>query len=109
MLPKVQIGSHLFTLTRGRWHWECHQCIGSIEDAKEVFDRKLALDVVFWNTMIAGYAQHGYGKHALQHFEKMQCVGLKPNCTTFVSVLSACSHAGLMDEGYHHFNSMGPW
>lgn len=79
---------------------------GSIEDAKVVFDRKPTLDVVLWNTMIAGYAQHGYGKKALQLFEQMQCAGLKPNCITFVSVLSACSHAGLMVEGYHHFNSM---
>lgn len=79
---------------------------GSIEDAKEVFDRKPTLDVVLWNAMIASYAQHGYGEQALQLFAQMQCVGLKPNCMTFVSVLSACSHAGLMDEGYHLFNSM---
>lgn len=79
---------------------------GSVEDAEELFDTKTALDVVLWNAMIAGYAQHGYGKQALQLFEQMQCVGLKPNGMTFVSVLSACSHAGLMDEGYHHFNSM---
>eukprot|EP01018_Ginkgo_biloba_P035644 Gb_29805 [translate_table: standard] len=79
---------------------------GSIEDARRVFDKILKPDVVSWNAMIAGYAQHGHGKDALQLFEEMLQAGMKPDNITFIVVLSACSHAGLVDEGREYFNSM---
>jgi pentatricopeptide repeat protein len=79
---------------------------GSIEKAREVFDKMHHRDVVSWNAMIGGYAMHGYGKEALKLFEKMKQSGMNPNHITLVSVLSACSHAGLVDEGYHYFNCM---
>jgi pentatricopeptide repeat protein len=79
---------------------------GSIEDAQEVFERMPKRNVVSWNAMITGCAQHGLGKEALKLFEKMQLAGTKPDVITFVGILSACSHAGLVDEGKKYFNSM---
>eukprot|EP01018_Ginkgo_biloba_P024290 Gb_24630 [translate_table: standard] len=79
---------------------------GSIDESSQVFCKINEPNVVLWNAMIAGYAQHGHGKDALQLFQQMQHMGLKPNHITFVGVLSACSHAGLVDEGWHYFNSM---
>jgi pentatricopeptide repeat protein len=77
-----------------------------IEDACEVFEMMPKPDVVSWTAMIAGYALHGQGKEALQLFEQMQCAGIKPDHITFVGVLSACSHVGLVDEGRQYFDSM---
>eukprot|EP01018_Ginkgo_biloba_P012288 Gb_00683 [translate_table: standard] len=79
---------------------------GCIEEAREVFDKMSERNAVTWNAMISGYAQHGQGKEALYIFEQMQNVGIRPNDITFIAVLCGCSHAGLVDEGQHHFNSM---
>eukprot|EP01018_Ginkgo_biloba_P038350 Gb_00522 [translate_table: standard] len=78
----------------------------SIEDSYKVFDKMAKRDVVSWNAMIAGCAQHGLGKEALKLFEQMQSTGMKPNHITFVGVLSACSHVGMIDEGRLYFDSM---
>ncbi|OMP01271.1 hypothetical protein COLO4_12017 [Corchorus olitorius] len=53
-----------------------------------------------------GYAQNGYGKKALELFKNMLVSGEKPDHVTMIGVLSACSHAGLVEEGRHHFSSM---
>eukprot|EP01018_Ginkgo_biloba_P025636 Gb_25611 [translate_table: standard] len=79
---------------------------GSIRNAWEVFDKMSKRNVVSWTTMIAACAQHGQGEDALQLFEKMQEKGVKANETTFVALLFACSHLGLVDEGRHYFDSM---
>jgi pentatricopeptide repeat protein len=79
---------------------------GSIDDAWEVFDKMPTRDVVSWNSIIAGYSQHGRGEEALQLFGHMQQTGKKPDDITFINVLSACSHGGLVDQGWHYFNSM---
>ncbi|KAF7816659.1 pentatricopeptide repeat-containing protein [Senna tora] len=82
---------------------------GSIEDAKRVFDRLVKLDVVSWNSMLIGYAQHGFGKEAVQHFEEMLRVGIEPNNITFLCVLTACSRSGLLDEGKYYFKLMNKY
>jgi pentatricopeptide repeat protein len=79
---------------------------GNIEGACRVFDQMPARDVVSWNAMIGGYAQHGYGNKALEVFKQMKTEGFEPDRITFVNVLSACNHAGLVDEGHQHFSSM---
>ncbi|XP_057829289.2 pentatricopeptide repeat-containing protein At1g11290, chloroplastic [Cryptomeria japonica] len=79
---------------------------GSIDIARHLFDRLSSKDVVSWSAMIAVCGIHGHGKDALDVFTRMQQMSIQPNHATFVSVLSACSHAGLVDEGWHHFNSM---
>jgi pentatricopeptide repeat protein len=63
-------------------------------------------DVVSWTAMITGYGIHGHGKNALALFSQMQQTGIKPNRITFTCVLSACSHAGLVDEGLDYFYCM---
>ncbi|KAF5957892.1 hypothetical protein HYC85_005117 [Camellia sinensis] len=79
---------------------------GSIDEAYEVFEDIAEKDVVSWNTMIAGYARHGFGKEALMVFESMKKVGIRPDDVTMVGVLSACSHTGLVDRGTEYFYSM---
>ncbi|XP_057836235.1 pentatricopeptide repeat-containing protein At2g13600 isoform X2 [Cryptomeria japonica] len=78
----------------------------NIEDARRVFENMAGQDIVSWNAMIAGFAHHGQGKEALELFGKMQLAGIKPDHITYVGVLSACSHVGLVEKGYRYFNSM---
>ena len=79
---------------------------GSIQDARKVFNRLVKLDVVSCNSMLIGYAQHGLGKEAVQQFEEMLRAGIEPNDITFLCVLTACSRAGLLDDGKHYFGFM---
>jgi pentatricopeptide repeat protein len=79
---------------------------GSIDHARNVFDKMRKRDVVSWTAMIEGYAIHGCGKEALKLFEQMQHCGVKPNHITLVGVLSACCHAGLVEEGRQYFDCM---
>jgi len=82
---------------------------GSIKDAEKVFNNvALGRNVVSWTAMLGGYAMHGHGKEALEHFERMRKEGVEINGVTFLSLLSACSHAGLVDEGLDYFKAMGP-
>ncbi|XP_057813621.2 pentatricopeptide repeat-containing protein At2g13600 isoform X2 [Cryptomeria japonica] len=79
---------------------------GNIHKARELFDRMPQRDVISWNAMIAGYAQNGFCKDALKLFELMKHSGTNPDHVTFVCVLLACTHAGLVDEGCKYFNGM---
>ena len=79
---------------------------GSIEEAAQVFNRTPEKGVVLWNTIIAGYAQHGDAKMAIDLADRMQEEGVKMDCVTFTSVLSACSHGGLVNKGRYYFNLM---
>eukprot|EP01018_Ginkgo_biloba_P022755 Gb_12759 [translate_table: standard] len=79
---------------------------GSLDDACRVFNNMSQRDVVLWTVMIAGYAMHGHGEKALELFIQMQQVGLRPDYITFIGILSACSHAGLVDKGWQYFDSM---
>ncbi|XP_057869692.1 pentatricopeptide repeat-containing protein At3g26782, mitochondrial-like [Cryptomeria japonica] len=79
---------------------------GSIQKARELFDKMNHPRKVSWNAMIAGYAMHGYGKDALKLFELMELSGSNPNHVSFVSVLFACSHAGFINDGCKYFNLM---
>ncbi|KAF3627305.1 putative beta-galactosidase 17-like [Capsicum annuum] len=79
---------------------------GSLQKGNTVFERTGEKDLISWNTMISGYGMHGLGTTALETFEQMVSTGTKPDEVTFIAVLSACSHAGLVDEGYKVFNQM---
>ncbi|KAK9665988.1 hypothetical protein RND81_14G151500 [Saponaria officinalis] len=79
---------------------------GCINDAKRVFSKAVERNEVTWNAMITGYSQHGYGREALDIYKEMKRVGMTPNHVTFMGILSACSHVGLVDEGLSHFESM---
>ncbi|KAE8720333.1 putative pectate lyase 12-like [Hibiscus syriacus] len=62
--------------------------------------------VSLFNLMISGLAQHGLGESALPVFGEMESIRLKPDSVTFVAVLSACSHSGLIKVGKELFRSM---
>ncbi|KAL4182275.1 hypothetical protein AMTRI_Chr12g275160 [Amborella trichopoda] len=79
---------------------------GCMELARKCFEEMHMKDVVSWTAMIDGYGMYGHGHEALQLFGRMEREGIKPNQVTFVSVLSACSHAGLIKEGLEYFNYM---
>ncbi|KAI5672748.1 hypothetical protein M9H77_13112 [Catharanthus roseus] len=79
---------------------------GSIIDAEQLFSTMSERTVVSWTTMIAGYALNGKSREALNYFKLMLKSGLKPNRITFLSVLQACVHAGLLEEGQECFDTM---
>ncbi|XP_042504454.1 putative pentatricopeptide repeat-containing protein At3g49142 [Macadamia integrifolia] len=79
---------------------------GCLQDARQVFDGMQRRDVVSWTSMISAYGMNGQGQHAVALFSKMQDSGLSPDQIAFVSVLSACSHSGLLDEGRFYFKLM---
>ncbi|EFJ05153.1 hypothetical protein SELMODRAFT_137607 [Selaginella moellendorffii] len=84
---------------------------GSVDDSRAVFDRMKQRslsrdDVSSWNTLVTVLARHGRGDEALSHFYRMQSEGARPNSSTFLSVLSGCSHSGLLWEGIQCFSSM---
>ncbi|KAL8248057.1 hypothetical protein R6Q59_009273 [Mikania micrantha] len=79
---------------------------GDIEAAARVFNKMEERNVISWTSIIAGFAKHGLARGALGVFDQMLEAGVKPNEVTYIAVLSACSHAGLVDEGLKHFSSM---
>ncbi|XP_057416203.1 pentatricopeptide repeat-containing protein At4g16835, mitochondrial [Lotus japonicus] len=79
---------------------------GDLKEAWELFVQIPRKDIVSWNAMISGYAQHGAGEKALHLFDEMRHDGMKPDWITFVAVLLACNHAGLVDLGVQYFNMM---
>ncbi|PIA28798.1 hypothetical protein AQUCO_06600011v1 [Aquilegia coerulea] len=79
---------------------------GRVETARKAFNCMKEKNVKSWTAMISGYGMHGRAKESLEVIYEMQKEGVKPNYITFVSVLAACSHAGLVEEGWHWFETM---
>ncbi|CAA7061940.1 unnamed protein product [Microthlaspi erraticum] len=82
---------------------------GSIETALNVFRRTKNVSssaISPWNAIICGSATHGHAKLALDLYSELQSLPIKPNSITFVGVLSACCHAGLVDFGKTCLESM---
>ncbi|PKA53930.1 Pentatricopeptide repeat-containing protein [Apostasia shenzhenica] len=79
---------------------------GSIEDSFLLFRRMQLKNIASWNAMILGFAQHGNGVLALNLFKEMTGEGHRPDKITFVGILSACSHSGLVSEAYNYLNLM---
>ncbi|MCL7050623.1 hypothetical protein MKW94_019713 [Papaver nudicaule] len=108
---------HGFLCKAGLYTYECVESAlidmyakcGSIIDAENDFEGVFKLktpDVVSWTAIISGYAQHGFANKAIQTFSRMDGLGIKPNAVTLLSVLFACSHGGMVDEGLQYFHSM---
>ncbi|XP_074565092.1 pentatricopeptide repeat-containing protein At5g66520-like [Curcuma longa] len=79
---------------------------GCLQMARQVFDEMPERTVVSWSAMIGGHAMHGQAEEALELFSKMQEASVEPNAVTFVGLLHACSHIGLLQEGRQFFRSM---
>ncbi|XP_043688273.1 pentatricopeptide repeat-containing protein At5g66520-like [Telopea speciosissima] len=105
---------HGFTMKNG---WELNVSLGTVlldmyakcgflKSTYLIFERMEERNVLSWSAMICGLAQNGRAEEALSMFEKMKEAGIRPNEITFTGILSACTHAGLVDEGRKYFNSM---
>ncbi|KAL5568728.1 hypothetical protein UlMin_025303 [Ulmus minor] len=80
---------------------------GKINSAEIIFNKgSICKDVILWNSMITAYGIHGHGQKALNVYKRMIEEGLEPNETSFLSLLTACSHSGLVEEGIKLFHSM---
>jgi len=86
---------------------ELYSRCGSLGNASKVFNGIALKDTVVWTSLITGYGIHGKGTKALETFNHMvKSSEVKPNEVTFLSILSACSHAGLIHEGLRIFKLM---
>ncbi|CAI9117555.1 OLC1v1018958C1 [Oldenlandia corymbosa var. corymbosa] len=74
--------------------------------AKKIFDNMRKKDVVSWTSIIVGMAQHGRGSEALSLYDEMISAGVKPNEVTFIGLVYACSHVGLVERGRALFELM---
>ncbi|KAK7840479.1 pentatricopeptide repeat-containing protein, partial [Quercus suber] len=79
---------------------------GRSDCAYQVFESLENPDTVAWTAIICGYAYHGNVIKALSLFNRMQDCGVRPNAVTFIGVLTACSHSGLVTEGKKYLESM---
>ena len=79
---------------------------GSLDQAYWVFQGMNHKDVYSYTAMIVGFAMHGQGGKALELFSEMPKMGIQPDEVTFVGVLTACSHVGLVEEGRKYFENM---
>lgn len=80
---------------------------GDINAASGVFKWMSMKNPASWNSIIGGFARHGLGVDALEEFKKMIECGYQPDQVTFINLLSACAHAGLVEEGEKQFMLMG--
>ncbi|XVF00831.1 hypothetical protein REPUB_Repub04eG0036000 [Reevesia pubescens] len=98
VIPDVPIKNSLITM---------YSRCGAIIESRSIFDEmKSPRDVISWNAMIGGYASHGFAMEALELFELMERNKVLPTYITFISVLSVCARAGLVDEGRAYFKAM---
>lgn len=80
---------------------------GNIDCARKAFSLiRGRRDSVSWTSMITGLAQHGHGEEALELFEKMLSLDIKPDHITYIGVLTACTHMGLVEKGRSYFRKM---
>lgn len=79
---------------------------GNIEKAIHAFKEIPEKNALTWTAMICGLANHGHADEAIEHFRRMIDLGLQPDDITFIGVLSACCHAGLVKEGREFFSLM---
>lgn len=79
---------------------------GDVNAAQLVFDTMGQRNIISWTTLMTGYGMHGFGEEALQVFNGMRSAGFPVDGVTFLVVLYACSHSGLVDQGMNYFNRM---
>ncbi|CAN4113607.1 unnamed protein product [Withania somnifera] len=79
---------------------------GDIEVAFCIFESIPERNLVAWNSIIGGYARHGLAERAMQEFERMLKSGIRPDEITFINLVYACVHGGLVEDGERIFNSM---
>lgn len=115
-LPALQLGrqTHALVVKTGydKFVAVCNAMVtmyarcGNMSSALLEFSSMPDHDLISWNSIICGFAHHGNGENALDMFRQMRSKDVEPNHITFVGVLSACSHAGLVDLGRHFYHLM---
>ncbi|KAJ8763831.1 hypothetical protein K2173_003613 [Erythroxylum novogranatense] len=115
-LGAVQQGKevHCQYVRRGSWRdvvtesalVDLYAKCGCIDFAHRIFQQMAVRNMISWNAMIRGFAQNGRGDEAVRIFDEMIKQGNKPDRLSFLGVLFACSHAGLVDKGREYFASM---
>ncbi|KAL5702140.1 hypothetical protein ACHQM5_027392 [Ranunculus cassubicifolius] len=85
---------------------EMYSKCGCLNSALSAFNWMKVKNILTWTSMLTGLAIHGRGKEALEKLDAMQATNIKPNEITFTSLLFACCHAGLVEEGICLFHSM---
>ncbi|KAL3749126.1 hypothetical protein ACJRO7_010252 [Eucalyptus globulus] len=125
ILSALSACAHLGALDQGRWMHkyvnengfgealpvknaliDMYAKCGSLERAQKVFEKTSSKNVISWTTMINSFAMHGDANNVLRFFYQMKEENVKPNEITFIGVLYACSHAGLVEKGQEIFSSM---
>ncbi|KAF8116998.1 hypothetical protein N665_0012s0015 [Sinapis alba] len=79
---------------------------GSLEDAVSLFEKMRDKDTPAWSAMIVAYANHGEAEKSMLMFERMRSESVQPDEITFLGLLIACSHTGLVEEGREYFSRM---
>ncbi|OAY40542.1 putative pentatricopeptide repeat-containing protein At3g13770, mitochondrial [Manihot esculenta] len=80
---------------------------GNLNYSRRIFDRMPERTVISWNAMLVGYSKHGRGREVVELFRLMrEEKRVKPDCVTFLAVLSGCSHGRLEDTGLEIFDEM---
>ncbi|XP_030531751.1 pentatricopeptide repeat-containing protein At1g08070, chloroplastic-like [Rhodamnia argentea] len=125
MVGVLSACAHLGALSLGKWiheYIDCHglrlneflgtalvdmyaKC-GAVMEMEKGFMAMRVKNVYTWNVLISGFAMNGCGEAALQAFSRMIMENLKPDGVTFLGILCACCHEGLVDEGKRYFRIM---
>ncbi|KAL4571569.1 hypothetical protein LXL04_018330 [Taraxacum kok-saghyz] len=79
---------------------------GLLDHSLQAFEKTSKRNEYTWNSIIGVFAHHGLGKEAIDVFNRMLINNIKPNTVTFINLLNACSHSGLLTEGLSYFESM---
>ncbi|PIM99298.1 hypothetical protein CDL12_28207 [Handroanthus impetiginosus] len=115
-LAAVKLGRevHCQYLKRGSWRdvvvesalVDLYAKCGYVDFAYRIFLKMPIKNLITWNSMIGGFAQNGRGEEAVRVFDQMIQESVQPDYISFLEVLFACSHSGMVDEGRKYFNSM---
>ncbi|CAL5328635.1 unnamed protein product [Camellia sinensis] len=108
MVSVISACANLGALNTGKWIYKLvrNKDLETNNLVRDAFDKLPHRSVVSWTSIIGACASHGHGDNALTLFTKMKQEGIRPNSFTFISVLTACRHLGLIEEGKKHFESM---
>lgn len=85
---------------------DMHAKCGNLEKARLIFSDMRSKDLLSYTAIITGLAAHGHGHEALELFSTMEADGITPDRVTFIGVLNACRHTGLIDAGLKLWNKM---
>uniref|UniRef100_A0ACD6A3V2 Uncharacterized protein n=1 Tax=Avena sativa TaxID=4498 RepID=A0ACD6A3V2_AVESA len=99
-------GKAVLTVNLGNAFIDMYAKCGDLHAASRLFAEMAERNVVSWNTMIMAHAVHGQSEEVLRLFKQLKGTDIVPDEITFLGLLSACSHSGLVSEGRCYFEEM---